>query len=152
MKCPGNRYPDARQYTPGINTTVYSGSAPWVNVTMARISHAQTRYKAQWGLWYDRITTSTWASTGYVWTTNHNPGNPIGGNAVWLDGHCSWIDYTGKWVSHTEAGQFPKEAIWMNGSHPNNGWMQLRHPTGATPQRTNLSIDEASRVQFLGDF
>lgn len=153
LYCPSNLGTDRRQYTPGVNISVYWDFAPWVDVTIMMATHAQDRYPGDWALWHDRVTTSPWVNTGYVLTTNHLPGAPEGGNTVWLDGHVGWSRYPREWRYSGEGADVANGGISIYASHPNNGQTSLSYPGGGTALRTGMN-DPAGpgRPAFRGDF
>ena len=152
LLCPSNRGPDRREYTPGLNTVHYWGTIPLVNVTMTMVQGAETRYGGPWVFWSDRLTVSTWATTGGVMTTNHAPGFPLGGNAIYADGHADWDAWPAGWRAHTEAAWFPAKAVFINATHGGcNGWAQVLGPTNG-PGFCNIETSQTVRDAFVATF
>ncbi len=152
LRCPNNRGPDRRDYTPGLNGASYSGE-PWIDVTLEMAARAEGRYGGSWGLWHDRVTVSTWANTGGVVTTNHDPGLPVGGQSVWLDGSASWSDHPEAWRYSGEGADVPRRSVFIYASHPNNGQARLSGLDRSGPLRSDMNNpDGTGRVLFQGDF
>lgn len=99
------------------------------------------------------MTISTWPNTGYVTTTNHDPGRPVGGNGVMLDGHVRWTRWEGNnWLYHGEGAHLPRESCFIYASHPNDGQAQIKSGGGNSPLRTGLNSSMESRERFVNDF
>ncbi len=132
LKCPSNRGPQRRDYTPGINTSAYNGG-PWVDLTLGMVEKAENRYPGNWCLWLDRVVLNTTYSDSYahrrIDSSNHVPFNPQGGNAVWLDMHGEWIDLSSDWLP-AECAYFPPDSIFVRGNHPNNGEFHMKWTGG----------------------
>jgi prepilin-type N-terminal cleavage/methylation domain-containing protein len=154
LVCEANRGPDRRQYTPGLNNATYNENTPWINIKLSMASSAETKYDGRWGLWHDRLTVSTWANTGGVDTTNHDPGLPVGGNSVWVDGSVSWTgSYPGLWRRMTEAAEVPRTSVHLNATHGGcNGWGQVRGPFSSGPGMCDLISDPVNKQRLVGSF
>ncbi|MFA6292623.1 MAG: prepilin-type N-terminal cleavage/methylation domain-containing protein [Victivallales bacterium] len=167
LRCPSNTYTYGgttpnRDYTYNGNIAYYpvaSGPEPWVNITTIKLLHAESRYKLQWPLFYDRLSLKYVPSADVTWSrgfesTNHKQNAiPAGGNVVWLDGSASWVPYSnGKgWIEQVDDVQSPREGMSIYAASSSGGQARL-YGKSITAWRNNMSTDGASRQAFSDDF
>lgn len=105
LYCPQEADPaNAREYTPGLNTTAIDsiGTMP---LRRSALEAAANKFKAPWGLWFDRLSIDSVATYLYRgWQGGHHwvDGYPSGGNVAALDGSVSWVDCSAAVVSSVD--------------------------------------------------
>ena len=146
-KCPSNSgdksgFPNSNlDYTYNGNIINWWGTTPnpWVTVTLDMTNNIASKYKARYGLFFDRVSVPDDGSYKGLSSTNHRQGNNIdGGNVAWADGSTSWEPFrqdggSGNWnwtYNSTEYNVMgPLNGINLFVSHGGGGYLVF---TGAT--------------------